>query len=66
MTTTVRIKGMSCNHCVQAVAKALQDLPGLTKVEINLSTGVASLDHDDDLDIKAVQDRIVNAGYEIA
>jgi len=66
MKTSVRIKGMSCNHCVQAVSRSLQDLPGLKKVEIDLSDGIVSLDHDDNLDIKVVEDRIVKAGYEIA
>jgi copper chaperone len=65
MMTTIGIKGMSCKHCVQAVSKALQDLPGLSKVEINLETGTASLDHDDSLDITLVKDRIQKAGYEV-
>jgi copper chaperone len=65
MMTTIGIRGMSCKHCVQAVAKALHDLPGLNKVEINLETGTASLDHDDSLDRALVKDRILKAGYEV-
>ncbi|MGB9617086.1 MAG: heavy-metal-associated domain-containing protein [Desulfomonilaceae bacterium] len=65
MTTTIHIKGMSCNHCVQAVSKALQDLPGLTKVEVNLNAGAATLEHTKPLDMNAVRDRIEKAGYEL-
>jgi copper chaperone len=66
MTTTIHIKGMSCNHCVQAVSKALQSLPGLKNVEVNLNAGTAVLEHTESLDMNAVRDKIEKAGYELA
>ncbi len=65
MTTTIHIKGMSCNHCVQAVSKALQELPGLTKVEVNLNAGAATLEHTEPLDMNVVREKIEKAGYEL-
>ncbi len=32
ITTEVRIIGMSCSHCEQAVSAALLELPGVTRV----------------------------------
>jgi len=65
MTTTIHIRGMSCNHCVQAVTKALRDLPGLKNIEINLRSGTAVLQHLGTLDMNAVRDKIEKAGYEL-
>ncbi len=66
MTTTIHINGMSCNHCVQAFSKALQDLPGVEKIEVHLNAGTAILEHTEPLDMDAVQDRVEKAGYELA
>ncbi|XXT51243.1 heavy metal-associated domain-containing protein [Sorangium sp. So ce834] len=36
------IEGMSCGHCVRAVAKALAKVPGVTRVcEVSLERGEA-------------------------
>lgn len=38
---TVKIKGMSCQHCVGATRKALEKIPGITDVEVDLEKGEA-------------------------
>jgi len=38
----ISIQGMSCQHCVASVTKALQDIPGVSKVSVDLSKGQAS------------------------
>ncbi|WP_298140089.1 heavy-metal-associated domain-containing protein [Acidiferrobacter sp.] len=35
-TTTLRITGMTCGHCVAAVTKALQGVPGVESAQVNL------------------------------
>ena len=39
---TLKIKGMSCQHCVGAVKKALEQFPGLSQVSVNLEAGQAT------------------------
>ena len=39
---TLKVKGMSCEHCVASVKKALENIPGLSQVKVNLQTGEAS------------------------
>lgn len=34
--TRLRITGMTCGHCVSAVTKALQSIPGVQSVEVSL------------------------------
>ena len=33
---TVKIKGMTCNHCVMAVTKALNEIDGIKDVKVDL------------------------------
>jgi len=39
---TIRVSGMSCQHCVSAVTKALEKLEGLEKVVVDLTTNEVS------------------------
>ncbi|MEO9248205.1 heavy-metal-associated domain-containing protein [Citricoccus nitrophenolicus] len=41
-TTDLKINGMTCNHCVASVTEELQELPGVTGVEVNLVAGGTS------------------------
>ena len=45
-TIELRIEGMSCEHCVAAVRKALQAVPGVTGVEVDLPSGKATVTMD--------------------
>jgi copper chaperone len=41
----LKIEGMSCDHCVRAVTKALTEVPGVTRVvEVSLERGEATVD----------------------
>jgi copper chaperone CopZ len=35
----VVVKGMSCAHCAGAVQKALEGLPGVSEVQVDLASG---------------------------
>jgi copper chaperone len=64
--TTIKIKGMSCNHCVMAVIKALRDIDGIRNVKVDLKTGEAAFDEVDPVDRETIKERIRKAGYEVA
>ena len=40
-TLTLKVTGMSCAHCVAAVTRALQKVPGVEGVEVSLDRGEA-------------------------
>lgn len=43
--TKIKIDGMSCEHCVAAVTKALNNVEGVTKViSVDLKTGQAEIE----------------------
>jgi copper chaperone len=63
--TTIKIKGMSCQHCVMAVTKALKEIDGLNEVTVNLEKGEASFNETKPVDKALIQERIKKAGYEV-
>jgi copper chaperone len=41
---TMKVGGMSCGHCVQAVSKALKDLEGVTIENVGIGSATVSYD----------------------
>jgi len=60
---TVKIKGMSCQHCVGSVKKALESLPGISEVEVNLEKGEAY--YQGDTPTEEVKKTISSIGFEV-
>ena len=61
--TTVKIKGMSCQHCVASTTKALEGLAGVTNVQVDLDKGEAS--YEGDADSQAIKEAIEKIGFEV-
>ncbi|TXK18967.1 heavy-metal-associated domain-containing protein [Homoserinibacter sp. GY 40078] len=59
------VDGMSCSHCRAAVAGAIQGVPGVTGVSVDLLTETASIDFEGVLDEAAVSAAVDDAGYSI-
>jgi len=65
MKKKILIEGMSCNHCVNHVKEALNELKGVSAVLVSLDTKSAEIEVVEgvkDEDIKAAIDE---AGYEV-
>lgn len=63
--TTIKVKGMTCQHCVTAVKKVLADIGGIQNVDVNLSSGEVAFVAAQSVDLNVVKDRIKKAGYEV-
>ena len=62
---SIKIKGMSCQHCVMAATKALAALDGVKDVNVELKTGVATYEEVKAVDPKVVAEAVKKAGYEV-
>jgi copper chaperone len=64
--TTLKIQGMTCNHCVMRVAKALKAVPGVQDAQVDLQKAEAIVTYDEG---KAGADKfstaVVDAGYKV-
>jgi len=65
MATVLKVKGMSCNHCVMSVTKALSKLDGVLNVKVDLQKGEVSFDNTKVLGLESVERAITEAGYEV-
>lgn len=65
MKKKISISGMSCEHCVKHVSQALQELPGVSKVEVNLGGNHAIVESSSELSDEAIKTAIDDAGYEV-
>lgn len=57
----IKIDGMSCNHCKQAVEKALSKVPGVKSFSVDLDQGQALVSGNPDT--QSVIDAINKIGY---
>jgi copper chaperone len=62
---TVKIKGMSCDHCVMAVTKALNEINGIQDVKVDLAKGEATYNEATPVDLDVVKAQIAKAGYAV-
>ncbi len=63
-TCRIKVGGMSCEHCVRAVTKALSKLEGVLGAEVSLEEELARVSYDDSLvDEVKMREAIVNEGY---
>jgi copper chaperone CopZ len=60
---TVSIKGMNCPHCVASTKKALEEIPGISNVTVNLEKAEAS--YDGDVDTTVIKEAIAKIGFEV-
>jgi Cu+-exporting ATPase len=65
MKKTLKIEGMMCMHCQKHVTEALQALPGVTAVDVNLETKLAQVTASRDIPRAEFQQAITAAGYEL-
>ncbi len=65
--TTIKIQGMTCNHCVMRVAKALKAVPGVQDAQVDLQKGEAIVTYDDaKVERNKLTFAVVEAGYKTA
>ncbi|MDR1219745.1 MAG: cation transporter [Treponema sp.] len=66
MKTTITIEGMSCEHCVKHVKKALEAISGVKSAKVSLKDNMAVVDHKDGVTLESMKASIAEAGYEAA
>ena len=65
MATTMKVKGMSCQHCVMSVTKALGQLEGIKNVQVDLAKGEVGFDNLKEIASSRIEKAIQDAGYQV-
>ncbi len=60
------VEGMSCSHCVATIQKALEELGGVERVEVDLQKKNVRVFYDPDaVNLQSIKDRIADQGYRV-
>jgi copper chaperone len=63
--TILNVDGMSCEHCVKAITKAVGALPGVSNVAVDLNAKTVTVEHDPELTPDKIKYEIEEQGYDI-
>jgi copper chaperone len=61
----IKIQGMSCDHCVMSVTKALGKLPGIQSLKVDLVKGEASFENSQKIPMDEIRKAVEAAGYKV-
>jgi copper chaperone CopZ len=61
-TMTIQVQGMTCNHCVNTVKNALEEVAGVEEAVPDLTTGTVLI-QGENIDIKAILQAVKDSGY---
>jgi copper chaperone CopZ len=62
----IRIEGMHCHKCEQAIRRSLEKLPGVHEVEVDFASGQASvLFNRASVNASQLTNAVVEAGYRV-
>ncbi|HQP56067.1 MAG TPA: cation transporter, partial [Syntrophorhabdus sp.] len=60
----ITIEGMSCQHCVMAVKKALGGVPGILESNVQIGSAVVKYD-ESKIRKEDIETKIEDAGYKV-
>ena len=61
----IKIQGMSCQHCVMSVTKALGTIPGIQNLKVDLVKGEATFENTKNIPLSAIRKAVEDAGYKV-
>lgn len=65
-TSTYTVSGMTCAHCAASVREEIEEVPGVTGVEVDVASGRVDVSTDGaEADPAAVRAAVAEAGYEV-
>jgi len=62
---TLQVDGMSCQHCVTSIEKAVQEIGGAAKVDLESNSVTVEYDASK-VSLEAIKEAIEEQGYEVA
>ena len=63
---TIKVEGMTCQHCVETITDALNNITGLNTVNVDLVKKEVSVKFDEnETDLRKISDKIIEVGFEL-
>jgi len=61
----LKVKGMTCEHCVKAVTNALESIKGVSDIFVSLKEGTASFKYEPSVPLQTIKTAITDEGFEV-
>ena len=62
----IKVEGMTCQHCVQTVTKALKDISGLDSIDVSLDNKEVNVRFDEnETNLQEITKKIVEVGFQL-
>ena len=65
MKETIVVRGMTCRHCVMAVERAIERLPGVESVSVDLESGRVEITGTGKMDKDLIRASVEDEGYSV-
>ena len=63
---TIKVEGMTCQHCVETITDALNNITGLNTVNVDLVKKEVSVKfNENETKLKKIFDKIIEVGFEL-
>ena len=63
----IKVMGMSCDHCVQTITKAVEGINGIAWVQVDLEKKQVTVGYEENqTDLKTISAKITEVGFEVA
>lgn len=63
--TSIKVAGMTCQHCVNSVTEEVTRIDGVSSVTIDLATGTVDIESASELSSAELESAVEEAGYEV-
>ncbi|GAA0267436.1 heavy-metal-associated domain-containing protein [Actinomadura nitritigenes] len=64
-TATYTVTGMTCGHCVASVTEEVEQVAGVTAVDVDLKTGQVTVTSEAPVDDALIKSAVEEAGYAL-
>lgn len=65
METILKVEGMTCGHCKEAVEGAVNKLDGVKSAAVDLEAANVTVDHEESVTVDAMKEAIEDQGYDV-
>ncbi len=64
---SLKVEGMTCQHCVQTITDSLKKITGLNTVDVDLNKKEVGVEYnEDETSLQEISDKIIEVGFELA
>ena len=64
-TQTLKFSGLTCPACKKIIEKRVSGIDGVKSIEVNLDSGIAMIDADQEINILAVKAVLLDTPYQV-